>query len=148
MGWNKYYKQTIYTSGCLSVGFLQGLTLLQLVNNLVFLDILVMPEPVDITDQIYDNFSLGAYHGLASLGFVLSDCGSVHCAFMCVYEHLNPYMTHENKELLGFSPILVEHILCKVECWNSCLKKEVSPETGLDTLAEPILYSGYMWTYT
>jgi hypothetical protein len=126
-------------------GFIQGLTLLQLVNNLVFLDILAMPEPVDIADWIYDHSNLGAYHGLANLGFVLSDCGSVRCAFMCVYEHLNQYMTLENKELLGFSPIFVEHILCKIERWNSRLKKEVSPEMQLDILAEPILQSGYVW---
>jgi hypothetical protein len=109
-------------------GFLQGLTLLQLVNNLVFLDILAMPEPVEIADWIYDNSNLGAYHGLARLGFVLSDCGSVRCAFMCVYEHLNLNMTQKNKELLGFSPIFLEHVLCKVEHWNSRLKKEVGPE--------------------
>jgi len=127
-------------------GFLQGLTPLQLVNNLVFLDILAMPEPVDIADWIYDNSNLGAYHGLGNLGFVLSDCGSVRCAFMCVYEHLNKYMMRENKELLGFNPIFVEHILCKVERWNTRLKNEVSPRTRLDTLAEPILQSGYVWS--
>ena len=126
-------------------GFLQGLTLLQTVNNLVFSGILSMPELNDVADWIYDNPKLGAYRGLIRLGFSLKDCGFVRCAFACVYNHLDRYLMAEDKTLLGFNPIFTEHVLCKIVRWDKRLEEEGDPACRLDVLVESIRMSAYVW---
>ena len=119
-------------------GFMSGLTVFQLVNNLVFLGILSMPTENDIADWIFENPTLGANRGLIQLGFVLTDCTSVRCAFGCVYGHLERYLTDDDKQLLGFSTIFVEHVLCKVVRWNNRLSCEMEPSSSLDKIAKQL----------
>ena len=126
-------------------GFISGLTVFQLLNNLVFLGLASMPTVNDIADWIYENPTLGAYRGLTNLGFVLTDCGSVRCAFGCVYGHLEKHLTDDDKKLLGFSPIFVEHVLCKVVRWDKHLSDEMHPPSTLDAFAKEIPFHERNW---
>ncbi|KAF8231274.1 hypothetical protein L208DRAFT_1277894, partial [Tricholoma matsutake] len=90
------------------------LTVFQLANYLVFLGIACMPTCSDLADFIHSNRWLGAFCGLESLGFMMKNCTSVHAAFICIHQHLDRHLMQADKELLGFSPIFMEHLLCKV----------------------------------
>jgi hypothetical protein len=105
-------------------GFKQGLTVFQLANYLVFLGLARMPECGDLADFIYNNHGLGAFRGLESLGFVMKNRTSVHAAFICVHQHLDRHLTLADKEVLGFSPIFTEHLLCKVVRWSRHWKED------------------------
>jgi hypothetical protein len=62
----------------------------------------------------------------------------VRCAFGCVYGHLERYLTDDDKQLLGFSTIFVEHVLCKVVRWNHRLSCEMEPSSSLDKIAKQL----------
>lgn len=115
--------------------FGKGLTLLQTVNNLVFANIVAMPTEIDVAIWIYHNQSLGAYAGLQLLGFSnMNLATSVIYAFKAVYDHLNAFLTPDDKEILGFNPIFLEHTLCKVACWTTCLRVKTKNTSAIPTL--------------
>jgi len=118
------------------LGFKTGLTVFQLVNSLVFLGLAKMPSPVEVADWIFDHGKLGAYRGLQQLGFSCPDLGSVWSAYMIVYNHLDQFLTEDDKKILGFSPIFVEHLLCKVVQWESRLVE--GKVSSLDKMAASI----------
>jgi hypothetical protein len=97
-----------------------GLTTLQLANNLVLLGICDPPEPEEMGLWISENPGLGAFKGLEALGFVLPDADALltQIAFQCVYIHLQDNLSDDDKEILGFGVIFVEHVLCKVARWE------------------------------
>lgn len=105
-------------------GIQTGLTAIQLANNLVFSGLVTMPSPEIVAHWIFGNPGLGAYRGLEHLGFLLVDRPTVHSAFRCVYDHLDRYLSPADKVLLGFSPLFVEHVLCKVVRWEKRLQVE------------------------
>lgn len=105
-------------------GFQQGLTVFQLTNYLVFLGIATMPHWSEIADFISENRQKGAFRSLEKLGFRLTDLSSVHAAFYCIHQHLDQYLTADDKGVLGFSPIFTEHLLCKIVRWAKHLTKE------------------------
>ncbi|KAJ7075691.1 hypothetical protein C8R43DRAFT_910601 [Mycena crocata] len=97
-----------------------GLTTLQLANNMVFLGICVEPTAAEMGAWIADNSTLGAFKGLILLGFNLhaADLIATRVAFQVFYDHLDRFMSAEDKALLGFGAIFVEHLLCKVQRWE------------------------------
>lgn len=107
-------------------GFKQGLTVFQTANYLVFLNIATMPHWSKIANFIHENRLKGAFRGLNKLGFHMPDASSVQVAFYSVHHHLDKYLTEDDKEILGFSPIFTEHLLCKVVRWANSLDKEAN----------------------
>ncbi|KAF7374675.1 hypothetical protein MSAN_00352500 [Mycena sanguinolenta] len=97
-----------------------GLTTLQLANNLVFLKICVEPSARELGEWISKNSKLGAYRGLCLLGFKLHELDSIatQVAFQIVYNHIDRWMSARDKERVGFGAIFVEHLLCKVKRWR------------------------------
>ncbi|KDR72043.1 hypothetical protein GALMADRAFT_74284 [Galerina marginata CBS 339.88] len=128
------------------VGFGSGLTPFQLANHLAALKIVDAPSAIDIANWISQNKKLGAHQGLSNLGFHLDakNAMSVHCAFMCIYRHFEEYLTAEDKAIVFFSPIFVEHILCKVTRWTSRLASE-NAEGHLEKLASEAEASDNAW---
>ncbi|THV01822.1 hypothetical protein K435DRAFT_595095, partial [Dendrothele bispora CBS 962.96] len=102
------------------VGFRSGLTRMQFANSLVLLNLCDMPTSDDMADIIWSNRGMGAFEGLQRLGFdVKPGCETeqVRQAFRAVYNFLDYHLSVKDKEDLGFSPIFVEHLLCKVTRW-------------------------------
>jgi hypothetical protein len=124
-------------------GFKQGLTVFQLTNCLVFLGIARMPTCSDLVEFIHSNRRLGAFRGLESLGFVMKNRASVHAAFICVHQHLDRHLTQADKELLGFSPIFTEHLLCKVVQWTRHLKDDT--HKSLEAMGTSIEQESWIW---
>ena len=100
-----------------------GLTPFQLTNHLVALKIVDPPTAVDISDWIYKHPKLGAFCALKDLGFSVSkkNLMSVQGAFTCIYCFLEEHLTEQDKSLLFFSPIFVEHVLCMIPRWKARL---------------------------
>lgn len=105
-------------------GFQQGLTVFQLSNYLVFLGIATMPSCSEVAEFISENRQKGAFRGLEKLGFHMVDLSHVQSAFYCIHHHLDQHLTEDDKKILGFSPILTEHLLCKVVRWADHLRSE------------------------
>ncbi|KAJ7701592.1 hypothetical protein B0H17DRAFT_1128365 [Mycena rosella] len=104
------------------LGFQSGLTPLQFTNNLVFLGICNAPDPYEVANWIASNKSLGAYNGLLRLGFALTGYASIVITYMVVYNHLETYLSADDKQRLGFGTLFVEHLLCKVGRWEYRLR--------------------------
>ncbi|KAG1734960.1 hypothetical protein EDD22DRAFT_757131, partial [Suillus occidentalis] len=94
--------------------FSSGLTPLQFCNNAVDLKICDPPEVEEMAAWVGENRHLGAGSGLQALGFQANLRKGVEAAFEVVYWHLERHLHEEDKALLQFSPIFVEHLLCKV----------------------------------
>ncbi|KAF8999747.1 hypothetical protein BDZ89DRAFT_969241, partial [Hymenopellis radicata] len=62
------------------------------------------------------------------------DKESVLRTFKCVYHFLDKYLTDDDKEILGFGAIFIEHLLCKVIRWKNLLLKG-----GLHAIIEAML---------
>ncbi|KAJ7165358.1 hypothetical protein C8R46DRAFT_305997 [Mycena filopes] len=97
-----------------------GLTTLQLANNLAFLNICAHPTASEMGAWIAENPSLGAFKGLVLLGFKIhpSDPIGIRVAFEVYYSHLESFLSEDDKELVGFGAIFAEHLLCKDQWWN------------------------------
>ena len=128
-------------------GFGSGLTPFQLANHLVALKIVDPPTVVDIADWIYKNPKLGAFRGLKDLGFSVSQKNlmSVRGAFTCIYRFFEEHLTEQDKSLLFFGPIFMEHILCKIPRWKNRLTEE-DAEGRLEELAAKEIEGNYVWT--
>lgn len=94
--------------------FSSGLTPLQFCNNAVDLKICDPPEVEEVAAWVGENRHLGAGNGLQALGFQADLRKGVEAAFEVVYWHLEQHLHEEDKAVLRFSPIFVEHLLCKV----------------------------------
>jgi hypothetical protein len=97
-------------------GFMSGLTPLQFCYSMVALKVCVVPTEEQLGDFVSRNRKLGAFSGLVHLGFQIQDRGAnwVKAAFKIVHAHLRATLAKEDSEELEFSPILTEHILCKL----------------------------------
>ncbi|KAF8151212.1 hypothetical protein K438DRAFT_1865080 [Mycena galopus ATCC 62051] len=89
-----------------------GLTTLQLANNLAFLNICAHPTAAEMGAWIAENPTLGAFKGLVLLGFKIhaSDPIGIRVAFEVYYNHLDSFLSKEDKELIGFGAIFAEHL--------------------------------------
>ena len=97
-------------------GFGSGLTPFQFANHLIVLNIVHPPTVFDMADWIHKHPKLGAFQGLKDLGFSVSmkNLMSVQGAFGCIYHFFEEHLTEQDKLLLLFGPIFMEHILCKI----------------------------------
>ncbi|KAF8207891.1 hypothetical protein K438DRAFT_1814542 [Mycena galopus ATCC 62051] len=97
-----------------------GLTTLQLANNLAFLNICAHPTAAEMGAWIAENPTLGAFKGLVLLGFKIhaSDPIRIRVAFEVYYNHLDSFLSKEDKELIGFGAIFAEHLLCNDQRWS------------------------------
>jgi len=118
-------------------GFKSGLTLLQTVNNLVYESVLIEPTGNAITTWMADNRDLGAYRGLSELGFMLIHDGFMRVAVRLLHDHMDRYLTTEDKAILDFGYIFVEQILCKVVRWNYRLRQ--GNVGNLESLAQEVM---------
>jgi hypothetical protein len=120
-----------------------GLTTLQLANNFVFLNICVEPSAEEMGEWISQNPKLGAYKGLQLLGFKLAelDAIAIRVAFKIFYDHLDKWMTDDDKAHFGFGAIFVEHLLCKVKRWTE--RYTVMPTSLLEWAKSQLL--GTQW---
>ena len=127
--------------------FKSGLTRLQLANYLVTLKIMDPPEPDEVAQWIFHNQSLGAFAGFASIGFILPsrDLDATRAAFACVFRHLDENLTREDKEILFFGPIFVEHLLCKVGRWKSRFSEYLGMADKLHELVHEALEKDSEW---
>ncbi|KAJ7582350.1 hypothetical protein C8J56DRAFT_793166 [Mycena floridula] len=102
-------------------GFASGITQMQFANCLVFLGLVYPPSSDEMADVVLENKDKGAFEGLQRLGFAVSSHSSqpmVRSAFRCVYDFLDHNLSAEDRHILGFSAIFVEHLLCKVSRWE------------------------------
>lgn len=113
-------------------GFKGGLTLLQTAHNLTYLGATTPPDDDRISDWIGSNPRLGAFRGLAYLGFNLVDVGYLQTAYRIVYDHFDQFLTNEDKARLDFGAIFVEQLLCKVVRWEHRLRMGGMQFTLLD----------------
>ncbi|KAF9032190.1 hypothetical protein BJ165DRAFT_1535148 [Panaeolus papilionaceus] len=97
-------------------GFQTGLTVFQCANNLALAGICEEPTCQEIVNWVGRNKHLGAWKGLKTLGFSIGDRSglAVYPAFFCVWKFLDIQLSEKDKVDLGFSPMFVEHILCKI----------------------------------
>ncbi|KAG2052876.1 hypothetical protein BDR06DRAFT_843269, partial [Suillus hirtellus] len=93
--------------------FNSSLTPLQFCNNAVDLKICNPPGVEEMAAWVGENRHLGARSGLQALGFGVDLRKSIEAAFQVVYWHLKQHLHEEDKVVLRFSPIFVEHLLCK-----------------------------------
>lgn len=110
-------------------GLCGGLTLLHCTNAIALLKLVTLPEPDALAVWMSDNKDLGAYRGLQILGFSLApkrgrervemEAGKIQIGFKCVFSHLDEHMSSDDKALLGFNVLFVEHLLCKITRWDS-----------------------------
>ena len=102
-------------------GFTSGLTPLQFANNLWVAGIVAEPSAIDMVSWLQINRDLGASRGLQHPGFQLNTPKDFLAAFLVVHGHLDEYLSIEDKDILHFGVIFVEHLLCKISRWGVCL---------------------------
>ncbi|KAG1727318.1 hypothetical protein EDB19DRAFT_1643065 [Suillus lakei] len=123
-------------------GFMSGLTPLQFCYNMVALKVCVVPTEDQLADFVSHNRKLGAFGGLVHLGFQIQDRGAnwVKTAFKIVHEHLRATLAEEDSAELEFSPILTEHILCKLSRISGAFRQ--SDRITLAQIGEEAMHSG------
>lgn len=108
-------------------GFGGGLTALQAANNASLSGLCKAASIGEIAQWVAQRTTLGAAKGLDQLGFHLSTLESspahYHAAFACFYDYLDEFLTNDDKAILNFGTIFVEHLLCKVARWTRWWKQ-------------------------
>ena len=127
-------------------GFGSGLTPFQLANHLAALNIVHPPTVFDMADWIHKHPKLGAFRGLKDLGFSVSkkNLMFVRGAFSCIYRFFEENLTEQDKLLLFFGPIFMEHVLCKIVRWKNRLTEEEA-EGRLEELAAREIEKNRIW---
>lgn len=101
-----------------------GLTSMQLCNQLVLMGLCQPPTPQEMSDWIANHPNLGACRGLELVGFrSLQYHEEVELAFQLFYYAYEDALTPEQKERMRFSPITVENLLCKISRADALLRK-------------------------
>ncbi|KAJ7238532.1 hypothetical protein B0H12DRAFT_1025713 [Mycena haematopus] len=128
-------------------GFGSGLAPLQFANNLTLAGIATPPSPSEMAQWICVHKGLGAFAGLQACGFNLPKNASpaaVRAAFFCFFSWLDHFLTEDDKEVLGFGTIFVEHLLCKVGRWKKQLYTMTAKKVDLSKKAQE-LFEGKPW---
>lgn len=131
-------------------GFGSGLTPFQATNAMAFLGLCQRPVQGEMARWIGHN-AIGAKSGLVDLGFPLNHherdelIPRLKAAFMIIYSHLDESLTDNDKELLCWGPIFMEHVLCKLHRWPRLLRGK---ETKFDLkhFADEAVNSTPPWT--
>ncbi|PPR04901.1 hypothetical protein CVT24_007176 [Panaeolus cyanescens] len=103
-------------------GFQTGLTVFQCANNLALLGICREPTCTELVTWISKHKHLGAWKAIKTLDFVTDSRQqgskqpnlSIYAIFYILWKHLDDSLTDSDKQILGFGPMFVEHLLCKV----------------------------------
>ncbi|KAG1762105.1 hypothetical protein EDD22DRAFT_778796 [Suillus occidentalis] len=117
-------------------GFTHGLSALQFLNNAVIFGLVKEPTP-DATAAFIDKHrAMGSYQGLLLLGYDIDGRGSnwTRAAFLHFYHHLDASLASEDKDILQFSAIFAEHLLCKVKRYCTTFTK--TDRTSFPALAK------------
>ncbi|KAG2336309.1 hypothetical protein BDR05DRAFT_840920, partial [Suillus weaverae] len=98
-------------------GFIHGLSALQFLNNAVISGLVKEPTPDATATFIDKHRAMGSFQGLMLLGYDIDGRGSnwTRAAFLHFYHHLGASLASEDKNVLQFSTIFAEHLLCKVK---------------------------------
>ncbi|KAI1789298.1 hypothetical protein LXA43DRAFT_893137, partial [Ganoderma leucocontextum] len=93
------------------------LTAYLLTADLVYAEKVVPPTLEEVGQVIWSN-DMGSLAGLDNLGYTLQrkkkePVQNIIVAFREVYEYLDSHLSHADKALMVFDPIMVEHTLCK-----------------------------------
>ncbi|KAJ8075901.1 hypothetical protein PM082_021533 [Marasmius tenuissimus] len=94
---------------------------MQLANTLALLGLCELPSCDDMANIVHTHKNKGAFEGLQHLGFSVtasSTVEEVRSAFRCVFDFLDHRLRLEDKVVLKFNAIFVEHLLCKVTRWE------------------------------
>jgi hypothetical protein len=114
-------------------GLCGGLTLLHCTNAIALLKLATLPEPEALAVWMSNNKDLGTYRGLQILGFSLApkkpqervhmEAEKIQVGFKCIFAHLDEHLSIDDKALLGFNVLFVEHLLCKIAQWGYRMKQ-------------------------
>ena len=69
---------------------------------------------------------------------------SVRGAFSCIYRFFEENLTEQDKLLLFFGPIFMEHVFCKIVRWKNRLTEEEA-EGRLEELAAKEIEKNRIW---
>jgi hypothetical protein len=118
-------------------GFKEGLTHLQFLNNLVALGMCQPPSVGQMAEFVDEHHDKGAYIGLQVLGFRLDGRPTnwVQAALQCVYDHLDATLAPEDRKLLIFGTIFLEHVLCKVVRFKRIIEREAAGKSKNTSLS-------------
>ncbi|KAJ8079431.1 hypothetical protein PM082_021947 [Marasmius tenuissimus] len=137
-GSRKSYKEALALSENTKLdGFRSGLTRMQLANTLALLGLCELPSCDEMADIVHMHKNKGAFEGLQRLGLNVtasSTVEEVRLAFRCVFDFLDHQLRPEDKAILDFNAIFVEHLLCKVTRWEKAFPAKANHT--LRTMAE------------
>jgi hypothetical protein len=116
--------------------FGSGVTPMQFANTLALLGLCLPPTVEEMAKCINtDHHPKCTICGLKQLGFNIDAKPNewVIAAFQCVYDHLKHDLSfadkHELGFLFGFGAMFIEHLLCKISCFEGLF-----PTTGMISL--------------
>ncbi|KAG2097969.1 uncharacterized protein F5147DRAFT_583329 [Suillus discolor] len=117
-------------------GFIHGLSALQFLNNTVIFGLAKQPTTEATAAFIDKHRGMGSFQGLLLLGYNIDGRGSnwTNAAFLHFYRHLDASLAGEDKNVLQFSPIFAEHLLCKVKRYCTTFTK--TDRTSFQALAK------------
>ncbi|KAL1726296.1 hypothetical protein EV714DRAFT_174191, partial [Schizophyllum commune] len=95
-------------------GAQSGVTLMQLANNCVLLN-LCQPPSVDDMAVMALTVNRGATAGMRALGLYPNSRATYIAAFRLIHNYLDSHLSGADQATLSFDPIFVEHLLCKVQ---------------------------------
>lgn len=98
-------------------GLQTGLAKLQLALDMVYSGICEMPTIDKLAVWIWDHPQLGAFKGLLHCGFRLQNLDGVRITLTIVQDHIDFFMSSEDKNCLHTPPGSTKHGMCKVLHW-------------------------------
>ncbi len=109
------------------VGFATGITRMQFANTFALLTLCPGPDCDAMARLVRINIRMGAFEGLQRLGLKVHSSSSeleVRDALRCVYDSLDNKLSSDDKRMLRFNAIFVEHLMCKVSRWEKMFPKK------------------------
>ncbi|KAF9521306.1 hypothetical protein CPB83DRAFT_737848, partial [Crepidotus variabilis] len=99
-----------------NLSYVGDLAALLMVGDLVDCGFVNMPSAVDM-GSLVEQINRGAVKGLIQLGLVSPKYTKKDAAqaFALLHQHVEETSSRDNKELMGYNPIMLEHALCKFQ---------------------------------
>ena len=115
-----------------------SLTAFQFCHNLVALQICRAPTVKSMGSFIAKHRRFGSFKALIDLGFDVNGRGHqfVEAAFACFHHHLESNLNHSDSSDMSLSPIVSEHLLCKVSRVNYLLKQQTHTSLSSEALKD------------
>lgn len=114
-------------------GFGSGLTSFQTTNMLAILGLCKHPTPKEMAEWVATHSNMGACAALMQIGFITEGISEIMAAFLSFHHFLEIHLSLSDKDLLCFSPIFTEHLLCKTKRWSWFLQRH---GVSLDNIAD------------